>query len=126
MLIKYTGAKESKKLQYFVKDWGLMDFTFNPTCKVTDPEFARFLLHPDRKGLFVIVDEPEAEQIPAEAKKPEPSYVPPAEQITKDLETRTEKKQRKAEEKKKAAPSKKAKAAAVQTESEIIQNPAAE
>ena len=35
-----------------------MEYTFNPICEINDSELAKFLLSPDRKGLFIIVDEP--------------------------------------------------------------------
>lgn len=52
MLIKYNGNKEKKVLEYMNKDFGLMRYEFTPVCSVSDSEFVKFLLHPDRQGLF--------------------------------------------------------------------------
>lgn len=74
MIIKYNGTKEVKKLIWQTKDWGIMEFVFNPMCKVTDPEFAKFLLHPERQGLFSIVEEPK-EKVHEAVKPEEPMKV---------------------------------------------------
>lgn len=63
MLIKYTGPKPIKKLSWHTKDWGVQEYVFDPVCKVTDSEFCKFLLHPERKGLFVMTDEDPAMKI---------------------------------------------------------------
>lgn len=77
MLIKYNGPKPVKTVYYPHKDWGVLQYVFNPICKVTDSDCAKFLLHPDRKGLFSIVDDKEAPKDVPEGKKPEPGYVAP-------------------------------------------------
>ena len=49
MLIRYTGMKPIKRIEY-----GSKTFIFEPTCEVTDAESLKFLLHPSRRDLFVI------------------------------------------------------------------------
>lgn len=50
MLLKYTGPKQSKKIEYNDRV-----FVFAPECEVDDMTTVKFLLDPDRKGLFEIV-----------------------------------------------------------------------
>lgn len=91
MFIKYTGDKPSKKLEWQHKDWGKQEYVFNPICKVTDPEFAKFLLHPDRKNLFVMVDEKDLGEItPSEPVKAQPVKVPQPE-LDKKAKSKKEK-----------------------------------
>lgn len=63
MLIEYKGSKPSKTLTFNHKDWGLQSVVWDEfngkVAEVTDQEFLRFLLHPDRKGLFVRVERKE-------------------------------------------------------------------
>jgi len=60
MLIEYKGGKPSKTLTFNHKDWGLQSVVWDEfngkVAEVTDQEFLRFLLHPDRKGLFARVE----------------------------------------------------------------------
>ena len=49
MKITYTGPKESKTIE----TTGKPTLVFAPSCEVKDPTLIKFLLHPDRLGLFV-------------------------------------------------------------------------
>jgi hypothetical protein len=62
MFIRYNGPKPIKRLEYVSKEWGLLQYTFDPVCKVTDPDFCKFLLNPDRLKLFSIVPDAEIEE----------------------------------------------------------------
>ena len=57
MLIRYTGPKESKKIEFSNKP----TYIFSPTCEVEDKDVAAFLLHRDRLGLFEVVKHEEEE-----------------------------------------------------------------
>ena len=59
MLIKYTGPKESKRIERRSTTRGMVNYVFDPICDVTDKDTLVFLLHPDRKGLFEMVTENE-------------------------------------------------------------------
>ncbi len=52
MLIKYTGPKPSKRMEF-----NNATYYFTPTCEVKNPEHLRALLHTDMKGLFEVVKE---------------------------------------------------------------------
>lgn len=68
MFIKYNGTKDKKTLQYHKEHYGVMTYVWEQPTMVIDvvnPPFARFLLHPDREGLFSMVDD-------LSLKKPEP------------------------------------------------------
>jgi len=56
-----------------------MKYVFDPVCHVSDSEFVKFLLHPDRMGLFSEVSE---EEIKDDQKIPcaEKTYLPPVPQ----------------------------------------------
>lgn len=97
MLIKYNGPKSSKTLQYNHKDWGLMTYVFNPVCKVTDSEFAKFLLHPDKTGLFSIVEEADKPEKVSEPAKPEEPIKVPLADLPKQPKKRVLKKNTKTE-----------------------------
>ena len=54
MRIRYTGTKPVKKV-----DFNLNIYVFNPTCdfnELLDMDITKWLLHPDRAGLFVVDD----------------------------------------------------------------------
>ena len=97
MLIKYNGPKRSKTLEWSHKDWGLMTYVFNPVCKVTDSDFAKFLLHPDKQGLFSIVEESEAPKEVNEPEKPKDPIKAPLDDLPTQPKKRVLKKNPKPE-----------------------------
>lgn len=97
MLIKYNGPKPVKTLEYSHKDWGLMKYVFNPICKVADSEFAKFLLHPDKNGLFSIVEEADAPKEVNVAEKPEERLKVKTDDLPKAPKARVKKKNPKPE-----------------------------
>lgn len=63
MLIRYTGPKPVKKVEVAGK-W----YTFEPACEfneVFDLPVIEWLLHPDRKGLFVVDKETLPDKTPS-------------------------------------------------------------
>ena len=69
MLIRYMGPKPAKTVQY-----GNLTFVFTPTCEVNDAEVIKFLLHSDRKGLFV----PVKNEVPVVKAEPQTQAEPEA------------------------------------------------
>ena len=65
MLLKYTGPKSVKAVQYNGKE-----FLFIPECEVDDMNTIKHLLHPDMKGLFERVVEPTPSKEKQETKEP--------------------------------------------------------
>uniref|UniRef100_A0A6M3L6I5 Uncharacterized protein n=1 Tax=viral metagenome TaxID=1070528 RepID=A0A6M3L6I5_9ZZZZ len=61
MLIKYTGTKDKKVVEYAYKQ-----FEFTPALEVKDEGLIKFLLHPERKGLFTEVKEEKIEEVTEE------------------------------------------------------------
>lgn len=59
MLIRYTGEKPKKVLELNRKV-----YEFSPVCEVEDKEALKFLLSNEREGLFEVVKESPATDIP--------------------------------------------------------------
>lgn len=91
MEIKYTGPKERKTVYGVKPYWEQTEYVFDKANKFTlevpalDKEAIRFLLHPNRKGLFKIVDKDETTVSDAgEIKVPEaPKEAPKAPEAEK-------------------------------------------
>lgn len=68
MLLKYTGPKPQKKIEYNDRV-----FIFAPTAEVDDKATIRFLLNADMKGLFEVAASEDPAKEPAKESAREPA-----------------------------------------------------
>ena len=68
MRIRYTGPKPEKRVSFSNKNHG-QPYVFTPECDIEDLEVIKWLLHPDRMGLFVESPVKEDPAVAADIKK---------------------------------------------------------
>jgi len=95
MIIRYTGVKPSKRIDFRSTTQGLNQFTFDPTCDIDDEHLIKHLLHRDMRGLFIEEKPKKDVKAPATDEPPEESHEDPIEEVPEKEEIETPKKKKK-------------------------------